>query len=478
MTDGLNVVFIHCDSMDGRAMGWLGHPAASTPTLDCLAEQGTAFTRTYCTSPQCVPSRASFMSGRYVHEIEAWNNAKGLEDTDQTLLDDADAAGYRTDELGRSDYRSGSHSRFARMLAWVRSADLELPEKDPPVTDLVEEGVRQRGSDWETVEEAVDRLQALDSESDDPFFLKVGFTNPHPGGGYRTTPEHLRHIPADEVTVTPEDPLDHPVTRKASIAKNTFDPLPDDEIREIRRHYLGMIRETDAMVGQVLDAIDEQGLREETVVVFISDHGDMQLEHRMWLKNSMYEASARVPFIVAGPGIESDHRVEMPVSLVSLRRTLADVCGYEPLEATSGRTLRPGLAGHQLPPEPILCEYHSNMQCTGSFMLRHGDWKYVAYGGYEPQLFDLGSDPEEIKNLASERPDVVERMDELLLERCEYPAVDRRAKADDRESLRAYRFGADEEEYLELVDESYAEGVTENHVEQVERWLAGDRHVS
>jgi len=256
------------------------------------------------------------------------------------------------------------------MLAWVRSADLELPEKDPPVTDLVEEGVRQRGSDWETVEEAVDRLQALDSESDDPFFLKVGFTNPHPGGGYRTTPEHLRHIPADEVTVTPEDPLDHPVTRKASIAKNTFDPLPDDEIREIRRHYLGMIRETDAMVGQVLDAIDEQGLREETVVVFISDHGDMQLEHRMWLKNSMYEASARVPFIVAGPGIESDHRVEMPVSLVSLRRTLADVCGYEPLEATSGRTLRPGLAGHQLPPEPILCEYHSNMQCTGSFMLR------------------------------------------------------------------------------------------------------------
>jgi len=140
--------------MDGRAMGFLGRPAASTPNLDRLAERGTAFTETYCTSPQCVPSRASFMSGRYAHEIEAWNNSKGLEHDDTTILDDAKAAGYRTAEIGRQDYRSGSHSRFARMTAWVRAADLELPEKDPPVTDLVEEGVRQRTRDWNAVDES------------------------------------------------------------------------------------------------------------------------------------------------------------------------------------------------------------------------------------------------------------------------------------------------------------------------------------
>jgi len=462
--------------MDGRAMGFLGRPAASTPNLDRLAERGTAFTETYCTSPQCVPSRASFMSGRYAHEIEAWNNSKGLEHDDTTILDDAKAAGYRTAEIGRQDYRSGSHSRFARMTAWVRAADLELPEKDPPVTDLVEEGVRQRTRDWNAVDEALEELDSL-AETDDPFHLKLGTSNPHPGGGYRTTPEHLQHVPADEVTLPPTDPLEHPVVRKASVSKNTHGETSDERIREIRRYYLGMIRETDAMVGEVLDALDEQGLSEDTVVIFCSDHGDMQLEHGQWLKNSMYEATARVPFIAAGPGIASGHRVETPVSLIDLRDTIADVCGYEPLAETSGRSLEAGLAGHDVVPEPVFAEYHSNMQCTGSFMLRHGRWKYVAYGGYEPQLFDVEADPAELENLTAERPAVVERMDALLREFCDYPSVDRRAKADDRESLRAYRFGADEEEYLALLHECF-EGVTEEHERRVEEWLSGDAEPS
>jgi len=414
------------------------------------------------------------MTGRHVHGIEAWNNVKGLEPTDDTLLDDTARAGYRTVEVGRSDYRSGSHSLSARITAWLRSVHLDLSEKEPPHTDLVDGGVRQRDGDWEAADEAVDRLAEL--AGDTPFLLKVGFSNPHPGGGYRTTPHHLERVPSGTVTVPPDDPLEHPVLRKTGLSKNTAEPMAEEKIRAIRRHYLAMVGETDAMVGRILDGIEECGLREDTVVVFFSDHGDMQMEHRQWLKNAVYEGSARVPLIVAGPGVAEGHRVRSPVSLLSLRRTLADLGGYEPVDHARGRSLVPALSGEELPAEPVLCQYHSNMQCTGSFMLRDGDWKYVAFGGYDPQLFNLREDPDETENLAPERPDVVERLDETLRGICDYPDVDRRAKADDRACFRAWRRGVDREQYRRALRTSF-NGVTDAHEQQIEDWLEGELDV-
>jgi arylsulfatase K len=124
-----NILFIHVDSMDGDAMGCMGHPAMScaTPNLDRLAGQGVLFSNAYCNSPMCCPSRASMLSGLYTHHCEAWNNYKGLAESAPTLFDRLAAGGYRSKILGKTDYLSGQHTIRARVSPWTRSANIHRP---------------------------------------------------------------------------------------------------------------------------------------------------------------------------------------------------------------------------------------------------------------------------------------------------------------------------------------------------------------
>jgi len=468
--DRPNLLIIHCDSMDGRAMGWVGHPAASTPNLDRLAQRGVGFARAYCNNPQCVPSRASLISGRHTHEIAGWNNFKGLEPDDATLFSDAASAGYHVSQIGRRDYRSGGHSLGGRLHAWARSAGLALPENDRP--ELVFEpdgGQRVREQDWRTVDDA-GRFFETRRDADRPFFCWLGFHQPHPMAGYRTSAYYRNRIPAVRVTRPPHDPLEHPVCRLSSITKHTFDPPPEDEALAIRRHYLAMVAEVDEMVEQVLADLEGAGLADDTVVCFFCDHGDMQLEHRMWLKNSFYEASARVPMIFAGPGIAPAGSRDDLVSLIDLRPTLAELIGAPVPSNVSGRSLAPALRGGRLDPRSVLGQYHSNMMCTGGFMLREGDWKYVAYAGYRSQLFDLADDPDELINRVDTHSQQATAMDAALRARVDIDHVDRLAKTEDRQCFRAWRAAVDEPTYQRTLREMWR-GFDESHARQIDRWL-------
>ena len=444
-TTNPNILVIHCDSMSGTAMRWVGHPAACTPNLDRLAQRGVGFTNNYCNSPQCVPSRASLVSGRYTHSIGAWNNFKGLEPGDPTLFEDARRAGYQLGLIGRNDYRSGSHSLGARVLAWARSAGINLPEKKRPRAIVETEASRRvRNHDWDQVDAAGEFFEEQSNE-DAPFFCWLGFCQPHPMGGYTTSPHYLKNIDPDAVTMPTHDPLEHPVCRHSSVAKHTFDPLPEEETLAVRRHYLGMVAEVDAMVGEVLQNLEKAGLADNTVVVFFSDHGDMQLEHRQWLKNSFYEPCARVPLIMAGPGIAATGDCEDLVSLIDLRPTLCEIMDRRPPAECEGRSLGPALSGRPLPPEPVLTQYHSNMMCTGGFMLREGDWKYVAYA-------------------------VRAEMDSRLRQMVDYEDVDRLAKVEDRQCFRGWRRAVEDEKYREALTGLWR-GFEQEHFNHIDRWL-------
>ena len=127
-----NIILFMTDSMDGRVMRHLGHPAAYTPNMDRLAARGTSFANAYCNSPQCAPSRASYWSGQYVHRVQAWNNPGGLPldaPTFGTHLEDAD---YGVHVFGKTDYRVGGHSLKARLTAWMRSANISRPHNPRP----------------------------------------------------------------------------------------------------------------------------------------------------------------------------------------------------------------------------------------------------------------------------------------------------------------------------------------------------------
>lgn len=467
-----NIIFIQSDSMDGRVMGCAGHPAAHTPNMDAIAGAGALFATTYCNSPQCCPSRASMWSGRQIHSVGAWNNFKGIETDTPTFQTALDAGGYRTVILGRTDHLSGSHSLGNRLAIWTRSAGIVSSAKHPP-SAVLEEGksTRVRMQDWGRVDEAVAWLRANSRASEAPFFMHLGFTQPHPGDGFRTSPHYLDMIPEDRVTLPEKDREIHPAMAYMRATKNCVEEFPDAEIRRMRRHYFAMIAEVDAMVGELLRAVESMGLIENTYFIYTSDHGEMGMEHGQYLKNALYDPSARVPLVLRGPGVPSGSVVDAPVSLLDVFPTLMDMADLTPPDFLEGRSLLPltrgGDAGR---PDWVLSQYHANMQNTGSFMLRRGDWKYIAYAGFEPQLFNLREDPGEMRNLAASRPEVRKEMDARLRGILDYEAVDAHVKDYDRESFRRWRQEAGEETYRRTMTKLFR-GWGEAQFEQIEEWL-------
>lgn len=436
-----SILFIHCDSMDGRVMGCMGHPAMAraTPNLDRLAQRGVLFRNAYTNNPICCPSRASMWSGQFTHHCEGWNNYKGLAETDPTFRTYLDEAGYAVVNFGKTDYLSGAHTVRARVSPWTRAANIHRPSyRMHPPEIVLDQGARVRSGDWGRVDEALDWLRQNVGDGNPPFLLNVGLGLPHPP--FRTSQRYLDMIDEAGVGIPPLDEDDHPVLAYQRCVKNWMHGFEDETIKTIRRIYFAMIAELDAMVGHLLEGLDELGLTSSTVVIFSSDHGELALEHRQFYKMSHYEASARIPLMATGPGVRQGAIVDDLVSLVDIYPTFMDLAGIETPAGLDGYSLTPELSGQPgVRPDWVLSEFHGTTCSTGAFMLRQADWKYIAYVGHEPQLFDLASDPDEVRNLAATRLEAVERMDRLLRSIVDYDEVDARAKAYDRRSFGAWR---------------------------------------
>ncbi len=436
-----NILFIHTDSMDGRIMGCMGHPAMrrTTPNIDALARAGVMFSTAYANNAICVPSRASMWSGQFTHHCKGWNNYKGLEPGTPTFRTHLEAAGYQVPIFGKTDYKSGGHSIRARVSAWTRSAMIHRPHYRMEAPQIIEEDTaRIHLNDWQAVDRAVDFLRGQHPDGP-PFMAYIGLLAPHPP--LRTSRRYLDRIDADQITLPPDDPTDHPALHYQRVIKNWEHGFDPDMVRRIRHVYFAMIAEVDEMVGYVLRGLEESGLADSTHVIFSSDHGELAAEHRQLYKMSMYEASVRVPLIFAGPGTAAGTRVDRPVSLVDLYPTLMDMAGLPHPPGLDGQSLLSEVRGQR--PEGLrdwaFAECHDTTSCTGSFMLRRGDWKYIVFAGMSPLLFDLAEDPHEVRNLALTRPDIVADLDQRLRQVVDYEAVDAEVKAYDRASFRRWR---------------------------------------
>ena len=434
-----NIVLIQSDSMDGRVMGCAGHPAmgAATPNLDVLAAGGVLFEQAYTNNPICCPCRASMFSGLYTHNCEGWNNYKGLEPDDPTFLTRLADAGYVTQTFGKTDYLSGHHTFRARVSAWTRSAGIHRPQyrtRAPEVKDTDE--ARVHVVDWVDVDRSIAWLGEA-AAADQPFMLYLGIRGPHPP--FVTSHRYLDMIDPAGITLPAADEAEHPAQEYMRLVKNWEHGYSDEMVREVRSVYFAMIAEVDAMVGAVTAALDELGLRDSTYVIYTSDHGEMAMEHRQHYKMTLYESSARVPLIISGPEVQVGERVTAPASLVDIHPTLMDMAGTDQ-PALDGHSLMAELAdGAGDRPDWVFSECHDSGCITGAFMLRRGENKYIAYPGYEPQLFNLNEDPDEVRNLAADRPEVVAEMDKRLREIVDYEAVDAKAKTHDRASFAQWR---------------------------------------
>ena len=465
-----NVVFIQCDSMDGRRIGCMGYPGAYTPNIDRLAAGGVIFRNAYCNSPICVPSRASMWSGRHIHNIKAWNNFKGLSKEDTTFQDILEANGYTVGIAGRTDHLSGSHSYKARVCAWTRSANITLPQKKRYTAEIMpDERVRVFEKDWEDMETAKEWLENH-AHDEKPFFLHVGFYIPHPE--YITSNYWLKKIDADKIPMPRFEEKLHPVIEFMSRAKSCLEPVDAEYIVNIRRIYQAMVAETDALAGEVIDAVGRAGLLGDTYLIFLSDHGEMTMEHRLLMKSAMYDASTRVPLIIAGPGVKKGIAADTPVSLVDIFPTLMDIAGIPYDGDLDGESLMPVLSGvGEVTHRSVLAQFHADLQNTGSFMLRKDRWKYVAYPGYQPQLFNLQEDPDEMKNLAVELSGVAVELDRELREMVDYDAVDKKVKEWDKACFRQWKASVSEAEYWDIMRKCYM-GFDNTQEEKIREWIS------
>ncbi len=473
---GQNIVFVHCDSMDGRVMGCMGHPAVqgATPNFDALAARGVLFRNTYTNNPICCPSRASMWSGRFTHNCGGWNNFKGLDPDEPTCHTRLRDAGYRLQSFGKTDYVSGSHTIRARVTPWTRAAGIARPAyrmEGPEVIEDRRERVNEH--DWGNVDRAVDWLGNEAAGSDDPFFLYLGINQPHPR--FRTSRLYLDRIAPDSVGLPAPDERRHPVFELMAIQENWMHGLDEETVRRVRRIYFAMVAEVDAMLGRVLEAVQKSGVGDSTWIIFSSDHGEMNMEHGQFYKMTHYETSARVPLIIVGPEARAGGEVEELTSLVDIYPTLMDIAGLEHPPDLDGYSLMPDLAGQQgARPERVLAEFHGTTSCTGAFMLRQGPWKYIAYPGFRPQLFNLDEDPDEVDDLADSLPHVVANLDDALREMVDYEAVDARVKAYDRESFYHWRRGQlDAGTYRDTMARVYS-GFDRLPDEEVEPWTDED----
>ena len=451
-----NLLVIMSDEHQARALGSAGHPLVQTPNLDALAARGLRFTRACTPSPICVPARASFATGRHVHELRRWDNAMPYAGQVPGWGHALQAAGVPVESIGKLHYRrAGDPAGFdAEHIPMMVAGGVGMVwasirrEGERVVRDerMLGEYIGPGESDYTRYDEAVtaraERWLSERADTGRPWCLFVGFVAPH---FPLVVPRSWFDLyPADRLPPVKLHPRDghprHPWVEAQNAFSDTESRFRDEAERlAAMSSYYGLCSFLDHNVGRVLKALEDAGAGETTTVVYTSDHGDNVGARGLWGKSNLYEEAAGVPLIMAGPGI-GPGVCETPVSLIDLSETVIEHFGVCLAGERPGRSLRAIAAAPTDPDRAVFSEYHAAGAVSGAFMLRTGRWKYIHYVGFEPELFDLEADPEETTSLAADPAfaDVAESLDGRLRAICDPEAADAQAHADQAAMIEAY----------------------------------------
>ena len=432
-----NLLVIMADQMVPFLTGAYGHPVVQTPHLDGMAARGVRFDAAYTPYPLCAPARAAFMTGRYASSFGCYDNAAVLPADEPTLAHYLTLAGYDTVLSGKMHFLGPDqqHGFGQRLTTDVFPAGFDWVPK------LDEHGRFPRGGharayaapnvgvrpwtkffayDEETHFRALEYVRERGrTRPDESFCLVASYHHPH--DPFFVTQELWDLYEGADISL-PDYPEGMDETYSAmdrwlnDVHEVGAVPLRDpDSLRQLRRSYYGLVTYIDRKVGELLVALEQTGQRDNTIVVFTSDHGDMLAEKGMVQKRCFYEWSVRVPLLVEFPdGRAAGRRISTPVSLMDLVPTLLDWAGYPeagrlPMDAVSlAGLIEDGTA----PERPIFSEYHVEKVHAPCFMVRRGRYKYIYIHGYDSQLFDMETDPHEWDNLAG-RPAMASQEAEL-----------------------------------------------------------------
>ena len=437
MSQPPNILLIMADQLVPFLMGAYNHPVVKTPHLDGVAERGVRFDAAYTPYPLCAPARAALMTGKYASSLGCYDNAAVLHADEATVAHYLTNAGYDTVLSGKMhfigpDQLHGFRRRlttdvYPAGVSWVPSQDETgkfVGGGHARLYVAPNVGVRPwtkfLSYDEETHFRALEYLRERGrAKPPEPFFLVASYHHPHDPFHvtqdlwdlYEGAEIEIPHYPENlEATYSALDRWLNEVHETDSV--NLGDP---DSLRQLRRAYYGLVSYIDRKVGDLLAALKQTGQRDDTVVIFTSDHGDMLAERGMVQKRCFYEWSARIPLLIEFPdGSYAGRTVLQPVSLMDLVPTLLDFAGV-PIEdrlPVDGESLAGTLDGTDTGERAILSEYHVEKVRAPCFMVRQGRYKYTYIHGHGSQLFDLAEDPGEWNNLAGQ-PELAELEDTL-----------------------------------------------------------------
>jgi len=403
-----NVLVIMSDEHQARALGCANHPIAQTPNIDALAAAGTRFTNCWTPSPICVPARASFATGRWVHEIGAWDSAQAYDGSPPSWMHTMADAGRDVVSFGKLHHRSAEDNDgftarelpmfIAGGVGWLQGLPRREPLDYPEAAELAEHtgsgdttytrydrNITARASDW---------IRSRGEEST-PWVAYVSFVAPH----YPlSAPEDFMalyprsEVPPPEIA---EVAHTHPAVAAMQRFFNYGAYFDAAQVVDARRAYFALCSFMDHNVGEVLRALDDSGQRANTRIIYTSDHGELLGNRGLWCKSFMYRDSVDVPLIAAGPEMAIGAVDEREANLIDIAPTITETANQK--HAGPGSSLWSAAENR-----PGFSEYHDGGSITGSFAVRTDGWKYVHHEGFAPQLFNVEDDPDELVDLAGD----------------------------------------------------------------------------
>jgi choline-sulfatase len=419
-----NFLILMADQLTARALPAYGNRIAKTPHIDSLAAAGVVFDSFYCNSPLCAPSRFSFLSGRQVSAIGAYDNAAEFPAQVPTFAHYLRRGGYRTVLSGKMHFCGADQlhgfeerlttdiypsdfgwtpdwTRFEHRPSWYHSMD-SVTQAGPCTR------TNQIDFDDDVVYSARQKLFDMARDKDTrPFLMVASMTHPHDPyvipqqywDRYAGVDIDMPRVSASAVEADPHS------QRLRHVSGLDLQPVTDKQTHAARRAYYGAVSYVDDQIGVLLGTLAQAGFADNTVVLLLADHGDMLGERGLWYKMNFFEPACRIPLIVHAPGRFAKRRVAESASLVDILPTLCELAGgpMDYATALDGNSLVPQLDGASGPDE-VIGEYLAEGAIAPLVMIKRGRYKFLHSPADPDQLYDLADDPEELTNLASAPP--------------------------------------------------------------------------
>jgi len=418
-----NILILMVDQLNGTLFPDGPADFLHAPNLASLASRSVRFANTYTASPLCAPARASFMTGQLPSRTRVYDNAAEFASDIPTYAHHLRRAGYQTALSGKMHFVGPDqlHGYEERLTTDIYPADFGwTPDYRKPGERIdwwyhnlgsvkgagVAEITNQLEYDDEVAYHATRKLYDLARGHDArPWCLTVSFTHPHDPYVARKRHwdlyENCAHLEPAVAPIPAEEQDAHSQRLMAASDYPSYD-ITREDVRRSRRAYFANISYIDEKIGEILDVLRRTRQEEDTIVVFLSDHGDMLGERGLWFKMSFFEGSARVPLMISAPGL-APARIDTPVSTLDVLPTLAELAGIDLQEIapwTDGESLVGVATGAARKAVPM--EYAAEGSIAPTVAQRDGRFKLVLCDADLPLLFDLEADPHEMTNLAGD----------------------------------------------------------------------------